>query len=91
MVNDVVAININTLWEVLADEIFCIANDSPMSPLKLCSRPGNSKDSATDLVCIVNHGGLEIDVLSVIQVRVFEPGSFLFVKDAVKESQKPYG
>ena len=64
--NDVVAININTLREVLADEIFCIRNDSPMSLLKLYSRSRNRKDPATDLVGILDHGGLEIDVRSVI-------------------------
>lgn len=66
MMNDVVAININTLGEVLPDEVFGIRDDSPMSLLKFCSRPSDRKDSATDLVGIFDHGGLGFDVLIVI-------------------------
>ena len=64
--NDVVAININTLREALPDEFSCIRDDTPMPLLKVHSRPNNRKGSATDLVGILDHGGLGFDVEMII-------------------------
>ena len=64
--NDVVAIDINTLREVLPDEISCIRDDTPMPLLKVYSRPNNRKGSTTDFVGILDHGGLDFDVKMVI-------------------------
>ena len=62
----VVAIDINTFREVLPDEIFCIRDNVALPLLKLYSRPNNRKDPATNLVGILDHGGLDFDVKMVI-------------------------
>ena len=100
--NDVVAIDINTLREVPPDEISCKRDDTPMPLLKVYSRPNNRKDSATDLVGILDHGGLGFDVEVMMtssgcsqelgdgsdQVRDFELGCSVFVKDVSKGNSK---